>query len=466
MRRHLSVSFALLLLTSCFDIKRIPGGPPRGYETDSFSCADNRDNDEDGLVDCQDPDCIERNFCGEIIPLLPPQGREDSVRTCTDRIDNDLDGQFDCGDRSCQGISELCCVTEFSDISCSNGVDDDGNGFADCRDSTCRNNPFVTVCDSENDCTNGLDDDGDRAADCDDSDCSQHRDCGGPGDPIEGDENTPERCMDNFDNDDNGFVDCGDFSCCGNRECTAPITPEVGAYCLETQENTVAKCTDGIDNDGNGFADCREFSCCPRNRPCIDAQINEYCESLPTEDTFEACTNGIDDDDNGYTDCEDNSCSRDASDFELRTRCEATYDSCKDGIDNEGDGFIDCADFSCRDFVEMRMTPNGPRELNPCRESIHAPDQNISDEQRRRNIAETSEACRDGFDGDSDGFIDCDDWDCQWNPLLNPGATGGTAPGLCQGGLFDPSLGGGAGAWRAPKDGESSLVTPVPLLCR
>jgi hypothetical protein len=26
--------------------------------------------------------------------------------------------------------------------------------------------------------------------------------------------------------------------------------------------------------------------------------------------------------------------------------------------------------------------------------------------------------CSDGLDNDKDGFVDCDDWDCSWNPLV------------------------------------------------
>jgi hypothetical protein len=133
-------------LTGCFDVDRVAGGPPLGYEVDPIKCSNGYDDDNDGLVDCLDPDCIRRNLCGEIVPILPPSGSETSVRECTDGVDNDLDGQFDCGDRGCQAIRELCCVSEFDDVSCSDRIDNDGNGFADCQDFSCRSNPFVTVC--------------------------------------------------------------------------------------------------------------------------------------------------------------------------------------------------------------------------------------------------------------------------------------------------------------------------------
>ncbi|NCQ60586.1 MAG: hypothetical protein GW913_07950, partial [Myxococcales bacterium] len=33
----------------------------------------------------------------------------------------------------------------------------------------------------------------------------------------------------------------------------------------------------------------------------------------------------------------------------------------------------------------------------------------------------------DHLDNDGDGFVDCDDWDCNWNPLLNPQAADPTS---------------------------------------
>ena len=88
-------------------------------------------------------------------------------------------------------------------------------------------------------------------------------------------------------------------------------------------------------------------------------------------------------------------------------------------------------------------------------------------------VAEAIQRCTDGVDGDLDGFTDCDDWDCQWHPLLNPSATMATdvAPGLCQNGRFDRNV---PGFWRAPEEGERPSrgtdadpnPAPTPLLCR
>ena len=52
-------------------------------------CGDTFDNDEDGLADCEDPDCFEA--CT-------------SPEDCGDGLDNDGDGVEDCEDTDCEGV--------------------------------------------------------------------------------------------------------------------------------------------------------------------------------------------------------------------------------------------------------------------------------------------------------------------------------------------------------------------------
>jgi len=61
-------------------------------ETD---CDDGDDEDEDGMIDCDDPDCFERTEC------LPPES------DCGDTLDNDNDDLVDCLDPSCDA-SPVC----------------------------------------------------------------------------------------------------------------------------------------------------------------------------------------------------------------------------------------------------------------------------------------------------------------------------------------------------------------------
>lgn len=131
-----------------------PGGGG-GSET---SCADGLDNDGDGGVDCDDPDCWSDPEC---------LASED----CANGVDDDGDGLVDCNDTDC--LSDPACQAPPAEI-CDNGRDDDGDGLADCYDPDCASAPN---CQSAEICDNGTDDDGDGQVDCADADCSAHPAC-------------------------------------------------------------------------------------------------------------------------------------------------------------------------------------------------------------------------------------------------------------------------------------------------
>ena len=83
-------------------------------------CNDGIDNDNDGNVDCTDPDCTSDSLCEEI---------------CNDGIDNDGDGFIDCLDANCEDFQD--CLIER----CIDGEDNDGDGLIDCDDPDCDSNP-------------------------------------------------------------------------------------------------------------------------------------------------------------------------------------------------------------------------------------------------------------------------------------------------------------------------------------
>ena len=146
-------------------------------------------------------------------------------------------------------------------------------------------------------------------------------------------------------------------------------------------------------------------------------------------------------------DCTDFSCSR-AEDPAVLTYCrefgEANFADCVDGRDNNRNGFTDCADFSCRFFSVSRTgfcadtseCPAGEscyrgaclRLESPCFESMWIDDdQDIqgnedgsipTDSTRAEQIAMAVRSCTDGVDNDSDGFVDCEDWECNHNPRV------------------------------------------------
>ncbi|MDA3863742.1 MAG: hypothetical protein PF689_07725 [Deltaproteobacteria bacterium] len=80
------------------------------------NCTDGFDNDNDGLVDCEDPDCIDLPVCLEEI--------------CDNNLDDNGDGKIDCEDPDC----ELFCAPPEQ---CDNNTDDDLDGKIDCSDFDC-----------------------------------------------------------------------------------------------------------------------------------------------------------------------------------------------------------------------------------------------------------------------------------------------------------------------------------------
>ena len=172
-------------------------------------------------------------------------------------------------------------------------------------------------------------------------------------------------------------------------------------------ENTLERCADGIDNDGNGYIDCNDFGC---SRSDDQAIVSMCAERV--EDSVETCSDGEDNDQDGYVDCDDFSCSQSEND-EVAALCggdpEATFEACSDGIDNDGNGYTDCADYSCRDAED-------PSARQACQESVFRP--GTFPAPSPQDIGWANAYCEDGLDNDGDGYIDCADWDCSWNPLV------------------------------------------------
>ncbi len=142
---------------------------------DSFQhCRDDSDNDNDGLVDCDDLDCVAFSFCEELTPAA-----------CSNGKDDDADGAVDCQDKGCKVHEAIC--SERTLEACTNEQDDDGDGLADCKDPDCRT---LKVCQ----------------------------------------EATAAACADKVDNDSDGLVDCLDFDCFDSREscCKIPSTGFTG----------------------------------------------------------------------------------------------------------------------------------------------------------------------------------------------------------------------------------------------
>jgi len=93
---------------------------PPPFESD---CTNGIDDDGDGFIDCDDPDCYTSNEC--------------TVEICDNGIDDDNDGWIDCNDSECFALS-ICIEI------CDNGVDDNGNGLEDSEDPQCSTSSGVT----------------------------------------------------------------------------------------------------------------------------------------------------------------------------------------------------------------------------------------------------------------------------------------------------------------------------------
>ncbi len=86
-------------------------------------CKNGVDDNNDGVVDCDDHLCWDSNVC------LP--------EICNNGIDDNENGKIDCEDEDCAEFYN--CQPE----DCENGRDDNGDGLIDCRDPQCQNE---TIC--------------------------------------------------------------------------------------------------------------------------------------------------------------------------------------------------------------------------------------------------------------------------------------------------------------------------------
>src|SRR5215217_6221997 len=143
-----NIAIALLLISALLVSPLIAIGQTPTVET---VCDDGIDDDNDGLVDSDDPHC---------------QGQVVTVETvCDDGIDDDNDGLVDSDDPDCQGQ-----VVTVETV-CDDGIDDDNDGLVDSDDPDCQGQ-VVTV---ETVCDDGIDDDNDGLVDSDDPDCQVPR---------------------------------------------------------------------------------------------------------------------------------------------------------------------------------------------------------------------------------------------------------------------------------------------------
>ncbi|MBX2802699.1 MAG: hypothetical protein KTR31_33775 [Myxococcales bacterium] len=328
-----------------------------------IDCANSTDDDNDGVVDCNDTDCWDDAICEEI---------------CDDNIDNNGDGDIDCQDTICAATSPACGVTcpehVMTDVGTVVGSTLGENDDYDLDCATVLNHSdqtveftapssgsyvFDTVGTVFSSNLGLLDVCGGNELECNDGwlgpfvgdQVAWYLDAGdsvvavidGEGIGLAHGEFTlnvahleasETVCDDLRDLDNDAFADCRDSDCatdpwCFEYDCNDGIDNDRGAdeFLVDCQDPDCigAKgceiCDDGLDNNGDTLVDCDDPDC-----------------AFDTANCFEDCTNGIDDDGDGQTDCVDTQCGGDPVCDEI----------CDDGIDQDGDGDTDCDDTECR----------------------------------------------------------------------------------------------------------------------
>lgn len=109
-------------------------------------CANGIDDDNDMLVDLDDPECA--GACQPSASEETAEATGDSA-ACRNAIDEDCDGEVDCADADCAAAPECLeqCVPRAERETgapgfCTNGDDDDCDGLVDCDDSDCSDDPW------------------------------------------------------------------------------------------------------------------------------------------------------------------------------------------------------------------------------------------------------------------------------------------------------------------------------------
>ncbi|MEZ4433469.1 MAG: hypothetical protein R3F65_13760 [bacterium] len=195
-----------------------------------LQCADGVDNDDDGLIDFpDDPGCGSRGDNSEINPPVLPE--------CADGLDNDRNGYIDEQDPGCISVADTSESPPDEVAQCSNRIDDDGDGVIDfplepgcsAAGDDDEANPFSPTA-----CNNGMDDDGDGLVDY-----PSDPGCFGVGDRDEADKPVTPACADGQDNDRDGRTDWPD-----DEGCYAASDASEKGTCLDRYDPPVAR--DGV----------------------------------------------------------------------------------------------------------------------------------------------------------------------------------------------------------------------------
>ncbi len=233
---------ALFSFISCIDTNSTPGPQSGGgseVENTQVACTDGIDNNNDGVSDCDDPDCFVFTVCTNvqrdtIVAIVQEHSNSDPVylSISDDRIivvDSSYANKADSVD-----VITLSSSTETVSSEAKDGVGD-GNGAPNTSSgSTLYSSRVIQNTSSaeisfdylENStilCSDGIDNDGNTLVDCDDSSCFAVAFC------SISIENTLAVCSDQIDNDKDGLIDCDDPKC-GVFDACMDSTPLLSCY--------------------------------------------------------------------------------------------------------------------------------------------------------------------------------------------------------------------------------------------
>ena len=215
------------------------GGAGGGGAT--VACNDGVDNDNDGLIDLDDPGCESEGDPDEFDPPAEP--------ACSDGLDNDLDGFTDYpNDPGCSSRTDETEENDLQEPQCNDTLDNDSDGLIDLEDPGCTNPADNSEGDPDERvaCNDVVDNDGDGLIDF-----PLDPGCSAAGDDDEEDPATLPACGNGMDDDGDGFTDYPlDPGCAGvgDRDEADPSRPPA--------------CSDGRDNDVDGHIDYPEDDGC------------------------------------------------------------------------------------------------------------------------------------------------------------------------------------------------------------
>ncbi|MCB9730701.1 MAG: tandem-95 repeat protein [Deltaproteobacteria bacterium] len=358
-------------------------------------CGSGIDEDQDGLTDCDDPQCVTSLACVDADFDSDGATNGDEVLCGTNALDFDDEPTAD----------QVADPDHDDDINCVDG-DDDGDGLADVdeaalcpldpnakNDATIHpgaakncSNPAVIDADcngvpdlaedacggKEVKCGNAVDDDTDGLLDCFDPDCIAASAC---------------RFQD-FDADmvGNGFeIDCGSDPLNPND------TPAPG-QADDVDQDDKPNCVD-TDDDGDFFSDVQELICgsdpLDGTKVPLDTDNDTQCDAIDT-----------DDDDDGYNDTLEATCGSSGVDA-TETPVDAAHDLDGDGICDPLDGDVDGDDWT-NSLEELCGTDASNPASNPTDSGLDVDGDGVCD------ALDT--------DDDGDGWSDADENLCGTDP--------------------------------------------------